>query len=243
VVFNIEQSPLSERITLTMEGYSRRYSLLGGESAYASMSNLAENESRGVQEGVRLESPLYPRRRPLSVLFVPGDTATIECCLEKFEKAQFTVRSDFVLSLAECTEQLQSQSYDVVVVEYPSAGCNGPQAIQFLHQNMHAIPVIFLTYGAGSECIAELSAQGMVDYVEREHIANLPMAVRRALKEKKLREELAEAGKALRHSQSLCRALMENPAYGICRCDGEGTILDVTRLSWQCWAIRARRNF
>ena len=78
------------------------------------MSNLAENESRGVQEGVRLESPLYPRRRPLSVLFVPGDAATIECCLEKFEKAQFTVRSDFVLSLAECTEQFQSQSYDVV---------------------------------------------------------------------------------------------------------------------------------
>ena len=191
------------------------------------MSNQAGNESRGVQQGVRLESPLYPRRRPLSVLFVPGDTATIECCLEKFEKAQFTVRSDFVLSLAECTERFQSQSYDVIVVEYPSAGCNGPQAIQFLHQNMHAIPVIFLTDGAGSECIAELSAQGMVDYVEREHIANLPMAVRRALKERKLREELAEAGKALRHSQSLCRALMENPAYGICRCDGEGTILDV----------------
>jgi diguanylate cyclase (GGDEF)-like protein/PAS domain S-box-containing protein len=55
------------------------------------------------------------------------------------------------------------------------------------------------------------------------------MAVRRVLNEKKLREELQEAGKALRHSQSLYRALLENPAYGICRCDPQGRFLDVNQ--------------
>jgi diguanylate cyclase (GGDEF)-like protein len=49
------------------------------------------------------------------------------------------------------------------------------------------------------------------------------------LNEKKLRAELKEAGKALRHSQSLYRALVENPAYGICRCDEEGKFLDVNQ--------------
>jgi diguanylate cyclase (GGDEF)-like protein/PAS domain S-box-containing protein len=33
----------------------------------------------------------------------------------------------------------------------------------------------------------------------------------------------------LRHSQSLYRALVENPAYGICRCDAEGKFLDVNK--------------
>jgi diguanylate cyclase (GGDEF)-like protein/PAS domain S-box-containing protein len=65
--------------------------------------------------------------------------------------------------------------------------------------------------------------------VEQEHLAQLPMAVRRVLNEKKLREELQEAGKALRHSQSLYRALVENPAYGICRCDPQGRFLDVNQ--------------
>jgi diguanylate cyclase (GGDEF)-like protein/PAS domain S-box-containing protein len=55
------------------------------------------------------------------------------------------------------------------------------------------------------------------------------MAVRRVLNEKELRAELEEAGKALRHSQSLYRALVENPAYGICRCDVEGKFLDVNQ--------------
>jgi diguanylate cyclase (GGDEF)-like protein/PAS domain S-box-containing protein len=55
------------------------------------------------------------------------------------------------------------------------------------------------------------------------------MAVRRVLNEKRLRAELEEAGKALRHSQSLYRALVENPAYGICRCDAEGKFVDVNQ--------------
>jgi diguanylate cyclase (GGDEF)-like protein/PAS domain S-box-containing protein len=57
----------------------------------------------------------------------------------------------------------------------------------------------------------------------------LPLAVRRALNERELRTELEEAGKALRHSQSLYRALVENPAYGICRCNVEGKFIDVNQ--------------
>jgi diguanylate cyclase (GGDEF)-like protein/PAS domain S-box-containing protein len=49
------------------------------------------------------------------------------------------------------------------------------------------------------------------------------------LNESNLRAELAEADKALRHSQSLYRALVENPAYGICRCDAQGNFLDVNQ--------------
>jgi diguanylate cyclase (GGDEF)-like protein/PAS domain S-box-containing protein len=79
------------------------------------------------------------------------------------------------------------------------------------------------------ESIAQPTAAGVFDYVEREHFAQLPMTVRRTLNEKKLRAELEEAGKALRHSQSLYRALVENPAYGICRCDAEGKFLDVNQ--------------
>jgi PAS domain S-box-containing protein len=52
------------------------------------------------------------------------------------------------------------------------------------------------------------------------------MAVRRALNEKELRLELQEARMALRHSQSLYRALVDNPAYGICRCSGDGQLVD-----------------
>jgi diguanylate cyclase (GGDEF)-like protein/PAS domain S-box-containing protein len=101
--------------------------------------------------------------------------------------------------------------------------------LQFLRQTVGETPLLFVTSSRASESIAELTAHGAFDYVEREHVAQFPMAVRRALNEKKLRAELEEAGKALRHSQSLYRALVDNPAYGICRCDAEGKFLDVNQ--------------
>jgi diguanylate cyclase (GGDEF)-like protein/PAS domain S-box-containing protein len=90
-------------------------------------------------------------------------------------------------------------------------------------------PLLFVTTAMGLGSIVQLTADGAFDYVELEHLAQLPMAVRRVLNEKKLRAELEEAGKALRHSQSLYRALVDNPAYGICRCNAAGKFLDVNQ--------------
>ena len=193
------------------------------------MSGLAENELQCAPRNFRPESTATHRRRPLSVLFVHRDADVVDSCLEELKRAQFQVNSDFVLSLAQCTQQLRSQSYDVVIAEYPSPSWKGPQALQLLYQTAQEIPLVFLTTAMGIESIAKLTADRDLDYVEREHLPQLPMAVRRVLKEKKLRVELAESAKALRHSQSLYQALVENPAYGICRCDGQGKFLDVNR--------------
>jgi len=149
--------------------------------------------------------------------------------VQELKKAQFTVSADIALNLAQCTEQLRSHSYDVVVAEYPSPSWKGSQGLQSLRQTVEEVPLLFVTTSKGTESIAELTAHGTFDYVEGEHIAQLPMAVRRALNEKKLRAELEEAGKALKHSQSLYHALVDNPAYGVCRCDAQGKFLNVNR--------------
>jgi len=196
---------------------------------WVSMSNLTQNESQSARRSFRTNGAAPHRRRPLSVLFIHRDADVVDSCLEELKKARFTLSADFVLTLAQCTEQLRSQSYDVVVAEYPSPSWKGPQALELLHQTVQEIPLLFVTTAMGSESIAQLTAEGAFDYVEQEHLAQLPMAVRRVLNEKKLREELQEAGKALRHSQSLYRALVENPAYGICRCDPQGRFLDVNQ--------------
>jgi len=163
------------------------------------------------------------------VLFIHRDANAVDSCVEELKRAQFTVSADLVLTLAQCMQQLRRQNYDVVVAEYPSPSWKGPQALQLLHQTVQEIPLLFVTTAVGSESIAEITAHGAFDYVEEEHLAQLPMAVRRILNEKELHAELEEAGKALRHSQSLYRALVENPAYGICRCDAAGFFVDVNQ--------------
>jgi diguanylate cyclase (GGDEF)-like protein/PAS domain S-box-containing protein len=193
----------------------------------ASTSQLTRGETHSDRE--RESTPAH-RHRPLRVLFVHCDADIIDRCLQELKKAQFTVSSDFVLNLAQSREQLRSQSsYDIIVVECPSPICKGSQVLQFLDQALEDIPLIFMTSVNGTESFAELTAHGAFECVEREHVAQLPMAVRRALNDKKLREELEEARKALQHSQSLYRALADNPAYGIYRCNAEGKTLDVNQ--------------
>jgi diguanylate cyclase (GGDEF)-like protein/PAS domain S-box-containing protein len=193
------------------------------------MTNLAQSKSQSVPRNFHPQSAGAHRRRPLNVLFIHRDADVVDSCLQELKKAQFVVNFDSVLTLAQCAEQLRSQVYEVVVAEYPSPSWKRAQALQLLHQTLQEVPLLFVTNSLGSESLAQLAAQGAFDYVEQEHLAQLPMAVRRVMNERKLRAELEEAGRALRHSQSLYRALVENPAYGICRCDAEGRFLDVNQ--------------
>jgi two-component system, cell cycle response regulator len=193
------------------------------------MSNLTRNDSGLDLASLRTETKTAHRRRLLRVLFVHRDAEVVDNCLEELKKAQFTVSADFVLNLAQCGERLRSESYDVVVAEYPCPSLKGSQALQVLHKELQETPLLFVAGAMQCEPIAQLAADGAFDYVERDRVAQLPMAVRQALNEKKLREELEEARKALRHSQSLYRALVDNPAYGIFRCNAEGETIAVNQ--------------
>ena len=169
------------------------------------------------------------RTRSLSVLFIHRDADAIDSCLEELKKGQFTVAPDFVLSLPQCVRQLKSHTYDVLLVEFPHPICKGPEAILLLHQIAQRIPLILLTSRFGMESLAKLGEQGSFEFVAQEHLAHLPTTVRRALNDKRLRGELDDARRALQHSQSLYRALVDNPAYGIYQCDSDGELLDVNQ--------------
>lgn len=193
------------------------------------MSNVAQDDLQPDLATYRKGGTASHRHRPIRVLFMHPDAEVVNDCLQELEKAQFMVSADTVLTLEQCAGQLRTHSYDVVVSGYPSSHIKGFEAAQLLRQTVQEIPLLFVTTSPGSESLAELSAHGAFHYVEREHLRQLPLAVRQALNERKLREELEGARRALRHSQSLYRALVDNPAYGIYRCDAEGKIVDVNQ--------------
>jgi diguanylate cyclase (GGDEF)-like protein/PAS domain S-box-containing protein len=190
------------------------------------MFNLAQNKRPSIQGSVPAERKAPHRRRPLSVLIVHRDADTIDSCLEELKKGQYEVTADFALNLGQAEQYLQKVAHDVIIAEYPGPSWKRSQAFQLFDKKTPRMPLLFLAT-AGNDSVAQLIAAGACDFVEREHLAQLPMAVRRILNEKKLREELEETRIALRHSQSLYRALADNPTYGIYRSDAGGKLLDV----------------
>src|SRR6266478_2248731 len=106
-------------------------------------SRLTHDEACSSYVSVGSESSPSHRSRPLRALFVHRDADAIDACVQELEKAQFTVSYDCVLELAQCSEQLRSKSYDVIIIEHLGSRSNGSQVLQLLHQKLQEIAIIF----------------------------------------------------------------------------------------------------
>jgi diguanylate cyclase (GGDEF)-like protein/PAS domain S-box-containing protein len=167
------------------------------------------------------------RHLPLHILFVHSHVAEVERCLQVLDKLHFTVSAEVVVTPEEFTERLGRGAFDLVVAEHPSPNWRGMQALELLHLSNRQIPLIFVGGTMQRETVAEFITRGAYDCIEMGRIGHLPVAVRRALQEKALREERGRAQDRLRHSEARYRVQAGNLSYGICRCDRDGKFLEV----------------
>jgi diguanylate cyclase (GGDEF)-like protein/PAS domain S-box-containing protein len=154
----------------------------------------------------------------------------------------FRIGPDIVDARASFIERVDSQSYDLIVAEYPTFDGQGSGPLEILHRRKRQIPVIFVTSSMEVERVAELITEGAADCVEREHLGRLPIAIRRALRENNLRQSRDRSEKKLRHSEAHYRALVGNLSYGICRCSESGSFLDVNQALVAMLGYESRRD-
>ena len=167
------------------------------------------------------------RLRPLHILLVHSHLAGAQRCLQELERVHFTVNGEIVVTPEDFAERLNSQDYDLVLAEYPSPGWRDTHALELLHLSNKQIPLIVVSDTLQRETVADFITKGAYDCIEMDHIGHLPVATRRALDEKTLRDERDRAENGLRHSEARYRALAGNLSYGICRCSLDGAFLEV----------------
>jgi len=204
------------------------FSLGFGEAAGLSMPSTSQ--VRAKQAGLPLVPPeSADRKLPLRILFVHSDAAKVENCLKELRSARINVSADVVLTPKQFAGFLKSKIYDAVLAEYPSPNWQGMQVLEILQARERRIPCILLADTMQPEIEAELISRGAADCVAMDHVGHIPVAVRRALNNSKLRKERHQAEKKLRHSEARYRALVGNLAYGMCRCSIRGKFLDVNQ--------------
>jgi diguanylate cyclase (GGDEF)-like protein/PAS domain S-box-containing protein len=196
----------------------------------SSMATTTHAGTDWVQEGVVTRSAANRRRQPLRILFVHHDVVAVKRCLHELNSMRFVVDPDVALNTEELAKCVGSQRYDLVVAECPSTDRQGMQTMDLLRQMKKETPLIFVTDTLRRENVIEFAKDGAPDCIEMDRIGRLPMAVRRALDEQHLRGERDRAEKELRHSKAHYRALVENSAYGMCRCSKNGSFIDVNQV-------------
>jgi PAS domain S-box-containing protein len=165
---------------------------------------------------------------PLNILYVEDSPADAELCLHDLKKAGFEPHADVVSTRDEFKEKLRSKPYDIVLSDCSMPQFSALEALEFVKREAPDLPFILVTGTMGDESAVEAIKQGATDYVLKDRRARLASSVRRALKERKLRQEQKQAEEALAASEVRYRRLFETAKDGILILDAEtGIIIDV----------------
>ena len=150
--------------------------------------------------------------RILIVEDVPSDAALVERELRHggLESTTHCVETepDFVAALADFKP-------DIVLSDYNLPTFNGMDALRLVQQRSPTTPLIIVTGSLSEETAAECIKAGAADYVLKERLARLPVAVRGALERSRLKQDKRRAEEALRHSEAELRAFFNAGADGI----------------------------
>ncbi len=142
---------------------------------------------------------LQPRAK-LQVLLVEDSPADAELILRELKKGGFDFGSAMVRTEEQFRQKICELRPDVVLADYNLGQWRGMQALDILHREGMDVPLILVTGALGDVTAVECIKQGATDYVLKDALAKLPVAIRRALHEQQLRQQRREAEEELSRS-------------------------------------------
>jgi two-component system cell cycle sensor histidine kinase/response regulator CckA len=148
----------------------------------------------------RADNPV-PARQPLRVLILEDDPKDAELLAAMLRRAGYSLSLEVTDSREQFQQRLQQDGYDVILADYNLGAWNAMDALQILRESGKDVPCVVVTGSLGDEAAVECIKQGAADYVLKDRLHRLPMAVDRTLREKTQREAAARLEEQIRRAK------------------------------------------
>ena len=132
-----------------------------------------------------------------------------ELVLRELKRQGFAVEATIVSERGAFEKAARDGGFDVILSDYRLPGWTGLDALRIVKEFGRDIPFLLITGTLGEEAAVECIKQGVSDYVLKDNLERLPLALNRALNEKRLRENAASALQALAESEARARRQFE----------------------------------
>src|ERR1051325_1014016 len=142
-----------------------------------------------------------PNWKEVDLLMLEDEPADADLCLNELRSAGFTPHADLVQTAHEFCARISSKSYHVILADLSLPGWDGLAALDILHQMDKEIPFIVISGVTRPESAIECIRRGAADYVEKDRLGRLGIAVRNALEQTRPRQNRRQAEESLREEQ------------------------------------------
>lgn len=126
-------------------------------------------------------SPETPVGDTLRLLFAEDSRDDVELCTATLRKAGVPFVFDWAPTLERFEHFARTNTYDAVLTDFELVDWNGFDAINALQRLNIDVPVILVTGYLGDEKAVECIQNGAADYVLKDRMSRLPIAIRRAV--------------------------------------------------------------
>lgn len=161
----------------------------------------------------------------LKILFVEDLPTDVELAKRTLTKEGIIFQSRVVDTEADFLQELKNYLPDIIISDYQMPQFNGIRALKLRLEKCSATPFILLTGSVNEEIAVECMKSGATDYIIKEHIARLPLAVKDALEKKKIILGREKAELELKESEEHFRSLYNNSTIGLYRTTPKGKII------------------
>jgi PAS domain S-box-containing protein len=129
--------------------------------------------------------------------------------LKELKRAGFRPNWRQVVTEAQYAKHLGEEP-DVILADYVLPQYDSLSALHLLHEHGLDIPFIIIGERIGEQVAVECIKEGAADYLLKDRLGRLGLAVRRALREKEQREERRRAVAVLRENEARLRGIAES---------------------------------
>ncbi len=149
-------------------------------------------------------------RKKLNVLSLEDSVYDYEMIREQLTDAGFALDMSRVEKEHEFTESLRSHVPDMILADFKLPGFDVFSALQISNEICPDVPFICVSGLIGEETAIELLKLGAEDYVIKDRIGRLPLAIQRALDDAAGKRSRRQAEAALRESEQNYKTLADS---------------------------------
>jgi PAS domain S-box-containing protein len=173
-------------------------------------------------------------KMPLKLLCLEDSPKDAEIILELLTDTGYDLTVDCIATKKDYAALLRANKYDIILSDFKLPGFDAFEALRLSMDVCPDVPFICISGSIGEEIAIELIKQGAVDYILKDRLVRLPLAIKRALDEVREKEARRRTEESLRDSEERYKKSFEDhSAVKLILDPDTGAILDANHAAVQ----------